>query len=105
METPNLSYINQLSGGDKDFENKILEIIKNEFPLEKEEYDNNVKNQNLEKVAENVHKLKHKISILGLEKSYSIAETYEEELRKNDASRQNEFDNILNIITEYLFKI
>lgn len=105
METPNLSYINQLSGGDKDFENKIIEIIKNEFPLEKEEYDNNVKNQNLEKVAENVHKLKHKISILGLEKSYSIAETYEEELRKNDTSRQNEFDNILKIITEYLLKI
>lgn len=105
METPNLSYISQLSGGDTEFESKILEIIKAEFPVEKEEYDNNVKNNNLEKVAENVHKLKHKISILGLEKSYSIAETYEEELRKNDPSRKNEFENILNIITEYLNKI
>lgn len=105
METPNLSYISQLSGGDAEFESKILGIIKAEFPVEKEEYDNNVKNNNLEKVAENVHKLKHKISILGLEKSYSIAETYEEELRKNDTSRKNEFENILNIITEYLNKI
>jgi len=105
METPNLSYINQLSGGDTEFENKILKIIKAEFPVEKEEYHNNVKKQNLEKVAENVHKLKHKISILGLEKSYGIAESYEEELRKNDTSRQNEFDNILKTITDYLNKI
>ena len=46
METPNLSYISQLSGGDAEFESKILGIIKAEFPVEKEEYDNNVKNNN-----------------------------------------------------------
>ena len=105
MESPNLSYIDQLSGGDLEFKNKIIEIIKNEFPLEKDEYYNNVQNKNLEKVAENVHKLKHKISILGLEKSYALAETYEEEIRNNDLSRQNDFDNILANITDYLNKI
>jgi len=105
MEKPNLSYINQLSGGDIEFENKIIAIIKSEFPVEKDEYYNNVKIKNLEKVAENVHKLKHKISILGLEKSYGIAERYEEELRKNDTSTEDEFNGILTTITDYLNKI
>ena len=38
MEQPNLSYIHSMSGGDKAFEEKIINIIKTEFPLEKEEY-------------------------------------------------------------------
>ena len=38
METPNLSYIYNMSGGDTAFEKKIINIIKMEFPLEKEEY-------------------------------------------------------------------
>lgn len=105
MESPNLSYIDQLSGGDIEFKTKIIDIIKSEFPLEKEEYYNNVQSKKLEKVAENVHKLKHKISILGLEKSYAVAETYEEEIRNNDMSREGEFNNILETITDYLNKI
>ncbi len=105
METPNLSYIDQLSGGDLEFKTKIINIIKSEFPLEKDEYYNNVQNKNLKNVAENVHKLKHKISILGLEKSYALAETYEEEVRNNDLSRQKDFDNVLTAITDYLNKI
>jgi len=105
MESPNLSYIDQLSGGDLEFKTKIINIIKSEFPLEKDEYYNNVRYNKLEKVAENVHKLKHKISILGLEKSYTIAETYEEEIRNNDMSREQEFNGILDTITDYLNKI
>ena len=35
MNKPNLTYINKLSGGDKAFEEKIISIIKEEFPIEK----------------------------------------------------------------------
>ena len=70
MEKPNLSYINELSGGDEAFKNKLITIIKKEFPEEKEVYFKNFKAKNFKASAENVHKLKHKISILGLEKSY-----------------------------------
>lgn len=38
METPNMSYIINLSEGDKSFENKLIAIIKMEFPLEKATY-------------------------------------------------------------------
>lgn len=102
METPNLSYIQSLSGGDKAFEQELLDVIKNEFPEEKNIYLNSIEEKNYKKAAENVHKLKHKISILGLEKSYQTANTYENQLREDNASLQNEFHAILTLITNYL---
>jgi len=44
----------------------------------------------------------HKISILGLEKSYEIAIEYEEALKDGDLSLQGQFQNILTSITQYL---
>ena len=88
-DQPNLNYINSLSEGDKSFEMKILGIIKKEFKEEKNTYYNNMKNDNFKLCAENVHKIKHKISILGLEKSYEIAERYENNLREGNYELQN----------------
>lgn len=102
MEYPNLSYINELSGGDDAFKNKLITIVKKEFPEEKEVYFKNFEAKNFKKTAENVHKLKHKISILGLEKSYKIAESYEENLKENSVSGEAAFNQILQNITDYL---
>jgi len=68
LETPNLNYIEALSGGDITFKAKLIEVIKNEFPKESEAYFSNITQKNHQKAADDVHKLKHKISILGLEK-------------------------------------
>ncbi|GAA4970592.1 Hpt domain-containing protein [Algibacter aquimarinus] len=102
MEQPNLSYINELSGGDETFKNKLITIIKKEFPEEKEVYFKNLEAQDFKALAENVHKLKHKISILGLEKSYKIAESYEDNLKENNVSKDEAFHQILKTITVYL---
>ncbi|TWO32710.1 Hpt domain-containing protein [Seonamhaeicola sediminis] len=102
MEQPNLSYINELSGGDESFKNKLIAIIKKEFPEEKAIYIKNFEAHNFKASAENVHKLKHKISILGLEKSYKIAERYEDNLKENSTSGEEAFNNILKTITDYL---
>ena len=102
MEQPNLSYINSLSGGDIAFEEKLIAIIKNEFPKEQEIYQTNIDKKNLKLAAENVHKLKHKISILGLEKSYVIATTFESNLLEGDTSLCIAFESILNTIANYL---
>ena len=104
-DQPNLNYINSLSEGDKSFEMKILGIIKKEFNEEKNTYYNNMKNDNFKLCAENVHKIKHKISILGLEKSYEIAERYENNLREGNYELQNRFSDILNKVTNYLNKL
>lgn len=102
MEQPNLSYIESMSGGDKAFEKKLIDIIKNEFPEEKEVYYKNYKANNFKLAAENVHKLKHKISILGLEKSYEVAVAFENNLLEGNTNLNEGFESILNTITNYL---
>ena len=101
-EYPNLSYIKQLSGGDTAFEKRLMDVVRRELPEEKNTYQKNISSGNFIEAAGNVHKLKHKISILGLEKSYHFAETYEEELRKNDNSRQKEFEDILQRMSSFI---
>ena len=49
-----------------------------------------------------MHKLKHKISILGLEKSYDIAVAYEENLIEGNTKGKEDFDKILANITSFL---
>ncbi|MDN3667405.1 Hpt domain-containing protein [Algibacter miyuki] len=105
QEQPNLSYIHNMSGGDKAFEQKLIDIIKLEFPQEKEVYYDNLVAKNFKQTAENVHKLKHKISILGLEKSYEIAVAFEENLLEGRTDLFQQFESILNTITNYLQKI
>ena len=102
MEQPNLSYLNQLSGGDKAFEDKLISIIKAEFPEEKTVYVKNITSNNFKEAAENVHKLKHKISILGLEKSYEVAVNFENNLFKNNTEGKDDFEIILKNITNVL---
>ncbi|MEP1489122.1 MAG: Hpt domain-containing protein [Algibacter sp.] len=102
MEQPNLSYINNLSGGDKTFEAKLITIIKSEYPEEKAVYIKNIESNNFKEAAENVHKLKHKISILGLEKSYEVANDFEENLKEDRLAGKEDFEIILNTITNFL---
>jgi len=105
MEQPNLSYIHSMSGGDKDFEQKLINIINEEFPQEKEIYYANIAAKNYKLTADNVHKLKHKISILGLEKGYEVAVAYENNLLEGNTTLKEEFEEILSNITAYLEKI
>lgn len=105
MELPNLSYIHSMSGGDKAFEQKLIDIIKLEFPEEKEVYYMNYTSKNFKQAAENVHKLKHKISILGLEKSYEIAVAFENNLLEGNTNLNEQFESILNTITNYLKRL
>ncbi|APY08077.1 histidine kinase [Winogradskyella sp. J14-2] len=102
MEQPNLNYIYNMSGGNKDFEKKIIHIIKTEFPQEKAIYFKNLEANNYKQTAENVHKLKHKISILGLENSYAMAVNYENNLMAHSTEGKIEFEAILQNITDFL---
>ncbi|MCL5128191.1 MULTISPECIES: Hpt domain-containing protein [unclassified Algibacter] len=102
MEQPNQTYINSLSGDDEAFKQKLINIIKKEFPEEKQEYFDNYNAKNFTLAADNVHKLKHKISILGLEKSYDVAVAYEMNLLEGSTDQKDEFEAILNAITKYL---
>jgi len=105
MEQPNQSYINSLSGDDKAFKQKLIDVIKKEFPEEKQVYFDNYNAKNYKLAADNVHKLKHKISILGLEKGYEVAVAYENNLLEGSMDQKDAFEAILTNITKYLEEI
>ena len=101
-EEPNLRYIKDLAASDTAFEKKFIGILQEEFPLEKEEYLQNMKEDKTREAALNVHKLKHKFNILGLEESYKLAVAYEEDLRTGNTVLQSKFLLILETIEVYL---
>ncbi len=102
MEKPNLAYVDKLANGDESVRKMLIDVIKTEFPEEKEDYYNSLKNNDCKKTEENVHRLKHKISILGLEKSYKIANEFEHNLRELNLDKVEDFEKILIVISAYL---
>ena len=105
MEHPNLNYINELSGDNLEFRTKLIGILKKELPKEIIGYSGEMENSNFLEAAQSVHKLKHKISILGLEKSYYIAEEYESNLKNNSTNLAVDFENILKIMQEFVDRL
>ena len=102
---PNLNYINEVSDNDTVFKNKLISIIKREFPLEKEEFLSNYNTNQYILAAQNVHKLKHKINMFGLKKGYEIAIKFENELNDEKFDSYEDFIVILDLIDNYLNKI
>lgn len=105
MEQPSLQYVQQLSGGDKAFEKKLLAVVVQEFPEEKAIYEGNMEKHAFAKAAENVHKLKHKFGILSLDKSYQVAIDYEAQLLKGEMGLRKDFESILEKIQEFLLTL
>ena len=101
-EMPNFNYIDQLADGDEAFKSKLLLVIKNEFPLELQQYHEAVSSSDLSRIASVVHKLKNKISMLGLESRYLIAQEYEESLKQNRTSKKENFKEILALMTNFI---
>jgi HPt (histidine-containing phosphotransfer) domain-containing protein len=102
IEQPTLSTIKEIALGDGEFENKLLSIIKRELPAEIELYQQNYANKDYLLVAGNVHKLNHKISILGLKEGNLKAVKFENELRDGNCGLKKEFDGLLEKMTQFL---
>jgi hypothetical protein len=102
---PNLDYIDEIAENDIVFKNKLISIIKNEFPIEKNEFLKNIEENNFLLASQNVHKLKHKINMLGLKKGSETAIKFENELLLKNNSSSKEFILVLKLIENYLNKI
>nr|WP_305069908.1 Hpt domain-containing protein [Flavobacterium covae] len=102
MEQPNESYIKQLSGDNDVFRTKIISVIKQELPEEINTYKENITAKKFQQTASSVHKLKHKISVLGMEKSYYLAEEFEINLLKQSTDLQLEFEAILDAMQQFV---
>jgi hypothetical protein len=64
MEKPNLNYITKLAREDVFIKNTLINVIKDEFPIGIKEYYNSVEKNNFQGIEANVHRIKHKFSIL-----------------------------------------
>ena len=104
MEQPNLSVIKEISGDDSEFEQNLLDIIKKEYPEEVELFNKNFKANNFNEASNNVHKIKHKISLLGLEKGFETASKFEIQLKEGNFKLHNNFLEILDKIHVYLYE-
>lgn len=102
QETPNLNYIHQLSGGDIGFEEQLLDVIRKELPDEISTYVDHFTSGESILAAADVHKLKHKISILGLEKAYELAIEHEEYLKTNRYDLHDSFMEVLRTMTDFV---
>jgi DNA polymerase III delta prime subunit len=102
MEQPNLVFIREIAGDDEAFQKSLLEIIKKEFPEEVKLFTENFSKKNYEEASSNVHKLKHKISLLGLKEGFDLSSDFENELKKSNTTLHADFLEILNKIHLYL---
>jgi HPt (histidine-containing phosphotransfer) domain-containing protein len=102
MEKPNLQYVDSLARGDESVRKILINTIKMEFPKEKEDFYISLKKKDYKKIEENVHRIKHKISILGLVKSYEKANEFEHNLREKSISGFRDFEKTLISISEYI---
>lgn len=102
METPNLNYIEKLAANDEKLKQKLIDILQFELPTEIDAYFANIKGNNLQQAAFHVHKIKHKIAILGFEEKYLMAEKYEFQLAENKRELQTEFEDTLALILNFI---
>ena len=104
MEKPNLIYINKLAREDVFIKNTLINVIKEEFPAEVKEYYKSVEKNHFKEIEDNVHRIKHKFSILGLEENYENANKFEQSLRESEIelSQKENFEKILEVISQYL---
>jgi HPt (histidine-containing phosphotransfer) domain-containing protein len=102
MDTPNMNYLDQLAGDDREFRLRFIHILQTEFPAERSEYEEAIERYDWKQAKELVHKIKHKISILGLKRAYDIAGRYEEDLMVKNTKYQTAFEGILNKMEAYI---
>lgn len=104
-EIPNNKYIKQLANGNIAFEKKLIGIVQREFPEEQAVFLKNYKYENYVAAAENVHKLKNKIGMLGLEKGYQLAIDFENDLKVEKTILYPEFIVLLNQMEDFIMNL
>lgn len=105
MHKPNLTYINKLSDGDEAFKKKLISLLKKEFYQDKELYFQLFEKKQFTELVAIVHKLKHKLSIVGLSADYELVAAYEKELKEEKTILHKSFIVVLDKITIFLQEI
>ena len=101
-ESPNLSYVRNLADGDFIFAEKFVLALKEEFQDEVKIYFKHMNDNEPRSAAELVSKIKQKFTILGLNESFVIANYYETQLHKGNATLDLEFRKMIRKVSVFL---
>lgn len=101
-DIPNLSYIDKLASGDKEFHDSFLKSFASEMDLDSKAYIQNLQESNFQIAADMVHKIRNKLGILSMQKSFDMTYTYEEELRLENVELHDAFMDALNQVQKFL---
>ena len=104
-EGPNLSYVMAIANNDAEFKKHFVHRLKEEFLWEVGMYLRHIKRNEPRSAAEIVTKLKYKIDMLDMKKSYYFTASFEENLRVGDDSEHEQFKNILQKIGVFLKEV
>ncbi len=104
-ESPNLSYVIEIAGEDYEFVKRFMAVFKEEFLLEVGMYLRYIKRNEPCEASKIVRKSKYKLSMLGLNRSFTFAVVYEKRLRDGDISQDVEFKKILETVNTFLAKV
>lgn len=102
VEQPNIDFFEKLAQGDISFKKKLIETLKQDFFDDYKNYNTKLVEQDYSQIKFYVHRIKHKIGILGLKESFKMATQYEEELKLNNLNLKSEFEKTLKKIKVFL---
>jgi|DEB19_MinimDraft_2_1074335.scaffolds.fasta_scaffold02704_3 HPt (histidine-containing phosphotransfer) domain-containing protein len=100
MENIDLTYLNEISGGDNSFIKEMLDLFIITTAIEVNEFDHLLANSNYEAIGQLAHKMKAPIQMLGASKLFEILRTIEQ----NGKNRTN-IETFPNTINEVKVKI
>ena len=81
---PDLTYLQELSGGDIEFEIEMLETYEEEVPQHINRIEEYLEKVSWISLSEEFHSLKSKLSILGFKHIYQMADVLEEQCKNPD---------------------
>lgn len=97
-----MNYLANLADGDEAFQKTFTGILKSEFTADVAAYECAISGHDYESARQAVHKLKHKIGLLGMVKSYSQAQGFEDQLRAGNDQLKDWFGALLIQLQGYL---
>ncbi|WP_088323375.1 hypothetical protein [Polaribacter tangerinus] len=105
METPNLEYIDKIANGSEILKAKIIKIVREELSLDSEKYYELKDTKDLKNFKVYIHRIKNKMTVLGLIESYKIASNYEKNIENVTDEEKKFFENTLAHMIEFIDNI
>ncbi len=100
MNNIDLTYLNEISGGDNSFIKEMLDLFVNTTAIEVNEFDQLLAAGNYEGIGQLAHKMKAPIQMIGASELFDKVKAIE-----NSGKTRSNIENIPNMINEVKVKI